>query len=627
MIMLKESRYQYLLLFFVHVAIAAVAFQHFWAHPHDVWFAEVGDGLKNIFTLTSYVKEPIPAEGIFKYNMFHYPFGEYVYYTDNNPLFALPFKWICHHVYDLSDHTMEALYLVLILNIILCGLLMYYLLRKLTGVNWLSFIMAVLLPWINMQIFRLWAGHTAFSCSSMMMIAMCLMLLWHKYRLSRKRQVLVGLGMCLLALFGFISQGYYLVIITSFLSFMLFFYGLYYRREPLGKFSIISSAAVAVLSVGLVMLLLAITDSYLPMRPETATGYDWMEEKMRFVYFYTRYNFQHFYFPISRGLNGAEAEQAGYLGNVGLFAFTIMAIIMVLNKQFRTFIVQVQKDFFSDPFRGALFLGSVAVLFISFGEHYYTQEPHEQGLHIVNVFNILFYLHAFTKRVEQFRGLERFFWAFYYVFNFWIVYILVAVCREYSAKIKRLKAMVIGGVLLVGVPELLDYVKEMRHKTQYVNLFSAEQTKHIAPERIQPKRYQAILPIPYYFIGAEDYEYMIDDDELWSRLAYQLSMKWSLPLMTSKLSRTPMVYCQSLMKFVAFDTVDNLLRNKLNDKPVLVAVNQHLLVDGGNRIPTREHALKIYNAALKFAERNHLQAIDSANGVKYYEWYPPKKQQ
>lgn len=621
--MKKKSFYIYLFLLSIHAVIALVAFQHFWLHPHDVLFSDIGDGLKNIFTLTTYVKEPITSDGLFKYNSFQYPFGDYVYYTDNTPLFSIPFRWICHHIYDLSAHTIVILYVIVILNILLSGLLIYYILRNLVGENTISFIMAVILPWANMQILRIWVGHYAFSFTSLILLAICLMVLWHQHRLNRKKQAGIGIVMCLLCFFAFLAQGYYLAILTSFLSGMLFFYGFYYRKEKTGKVSMFASVFVAIASVSLSLSVLSMTDGYLSLRPVNATGYDWMEQKVRISGLFSRYNFQQFYFPVSMGEVSSESEKAGYLGNVGLFALFLLGIAMMANKHFRLFMIGVQKKIFNDPLKGSIFLGSLILLSISFGAHYYTADPHKNGFHLVNIFNPFFYIHLITKRVEQFRALERFIWPFFFSFNIWITYTIVAVYREYG---KKVKLVILTGMLIFGGAELLDYIREMRHQTLKKNIFTNEYIENVSPKSIQFTRYQAILPIPFYSLGAENYDYNIIDNESWSNFTYRLAIKSRLPLMACKMSRTPLVYNLILMNFAAYDSLDNQLKAKLIDKPILVAVCKKLLNDmTGENIPREGNAAKLYANSLQFASRNHLQAIDSAEGVVYYDWYPPAR--
>jgi len=619
--MRSKKTYLYLSLFCIHCFIALVAFLHFRLHPGEILFSDIGDGLKNIYNLETYVKSPVTSEGILKYNGFQYPYGDYVFYTDNTPLFAIPFRFFCQYIYDLSAYTVTIFYTVLVLNIILCGLLMYYLLRRLAGDNVISYIMALVLPWVNMQVGRMYVGHYAFSFSSLILLAICLMWLWHKHIYERRKLYVVGACMCLLAFCSFLAQGYYLAILTIFQASMLFFYGYAIRRQVQGRFTMVASVVCAVVVGCMVFLLLEGTDKYLSLRRENASGYDWMEMKTRFTALFSHYSFQNIAFPISSGTITDEHEKAAYLGNVGLYAVLVFGILMLALEDFRKFVIKIQRDFFSDPLKLALVMGSLIMLFISFGENYYTESPPEKGLHFINILNPFFYIHLVTKRVEQFRALVRFMWPFYYVFNIWIIYTIVAVYHEYGRKVK---VAVIASVLFLGGAELYDCTNRDQRQGHEPNHLSAAFLDEVRPKHVDWRQYQAILPIPYYTVGTEEYDYILDDDNDWSDYSYRLAKMSGLPLMSCKMSRTPLIHTISLLHFVAYDSIPDMMRARMNSKPVLVAVNKRLVLDSNAAyIPREERRAVLYWNATLFAKRNHLQAIDSLGDVVYYNWYPP----
>ncbi|MES2702543.1 MAG: hypothetical protein V4649_07890 [Bacteroidota bacterium] len=620
--MQRRSVYLYLSIFCVHIFIALVAFIGCRLQPCEVLFSSFGDGLKNIFTLITYVREPIGPEGIFKYNGFQYPFGDYVYYTDNNPLFALPFRWFCHNVYDLSAHSIVILYAIVILNIAVCGLLIFYIFRRLIKSDTISLLFAVMLPWINMQIFRIPAGHYAFSFSSFILIAIWLLMLWHKYRDNYSRQAVVACGMLLLSFIGFVAQGYYLAIITIFISAVLFMQGIYHFKSKAGKLTLVFSIVYAVVAFAGTIGFIALTDRYLPLRKEGAGGYDWMLQKVRFAALFSHYDFQHIAFPlVSGGPRIADPEAAAYLGNVGIYALAVLLVMMLVRKEWRRHILQSQKEFFSDPLKGSLLLGSVVMLLISFGEHYYTNDDHSKGLHVVNVLNPFYYVHMVTNRVEQFRSLERFVWPFFFCYYLWVGYTIAFVAAKYGRKVK---VAILAAIVFLGGAEVYDYVNMLQKQCEHQNPFSERSTAGILPTHIDVRQYQAILPIPYYFAGSEVYDYTLNDKDSWSRHNYQLSWVSGLPLMSCKMSRTPPVYNIMLMNMVANDSLADELKAKLGSKPVLVAVNRKLIADSTqNCVPdTGTPQAEYYWKATQFALRNKLEVVDSAGDVLYYKWYP-----
>lgn len=621
--MKAKKIYFYIALFCIHVLIAFIAFLFFRLHPYNVIAANYGDGLKNIFTLTTYIKEPITADGILKYNHFQYPFGDYVYYADNTPLFAIPFRWFCHHICDLSAYTIIVFYNVIILNIVLCGMLVFYVFRRFLGQDVIPFILAVVLPWANMQLLRIFVGHYAFSFTSLILIAIVLTMQWHKHRDNRRKQMLVGIGMVLLSYCSFLAQGYFLAIITLFIAAMLFFYGVWQRHTAAGRYNMIAGVVYAATAVVFTVASIAFTDPYLSLRREGAHGYDWIFQKTSFTSLFTHYPFHTVFFPVSYGRIVMEPEQASYLGNIGLFTFLIVGIAMLVSATFRARIISVQREFFSDPLKAAIFVGGVVLLFVAFGENYYTSTEPDAAFHFTNLLNPLFYVHIFTNRVEQFRSLERFVWPFFFTFNIWTAYTLAAVYKHYG---RNIRIAIIAGALFLGGAEVQNFVDACQSYIKQDNPLAAQHIIEVMPRHIDGKRYQAILPIPYYIVGSEDYEHTVDDNNNWSAATYELSIGLDLPLMSCKMSRTPLAHNTMLLSFVANDSLPAELANRFNSKPVLVAVNRHILRDPGYNAASfnNPRVEEYYHKANQFADRNHLAAIDSLDDVVYYEWYPPK---
>ena len=89
------------------------------------------------------------------------------------------------------------------------------------------------------------------------------------------------------------------------------------------------------------------------------------------------------------------------------------------------------------------------------------------------------------------------------------------------------------------------------------------------------------------------------------------------------MSRTPPIYSKYLFEFVAYDSLNNELRSRLNNKPILVAAKTSLLSDmSGYKVPSWGNSVNLYKNALQFIARHHLQAVDSADGVVFYNYYP-----
>ncbi len=619
--MTKKSRYLYLAVFALHVVIAIVAFLKFWMHPSQVAFCDFGDGLKNQFTLLSYVKEPLTSDGIFKFNSFKYPFGDYVYFTDNTALFSVPFRWFCHYVWDLSNYTIPIFNTVIILNFVLCGLLLFYIFRRLCNENVLAIILSVIFSWTNIQVMRVWRGHFNLSFSSLLLLAILLVMLWHRYQSNVRRQWFVVGFMALLVFFSTLIHGYYSVIVGGFLCASLAAYGVLCRGTPLGHRSFFASVAGPVLGLGAVIVSMMITDPYFGIRPEAAGGYDYFEQKVTFCRLFSHYPFQRFVFPVTLFPLIAEPELAAYLGNVGLYTFSFLVLGSLFFKSFRQEVLTVQRDFFSDKLKKSMFIGGLIMLSIGFGENYYTADVNMDGnrFHLINIFNPFFYLHLVTKRVEQFRSLARMMWPFWFMFNIWMGYTLIQLSKHYG---RKMKVGIVLFVLLVGGAELKNYAFYMQGASARPNYLDKE---HLAQMHFNPAYAdcQAIIPVPFYIVGSEKKMQTLDDQEEWSNFTYRLSLRTHLPLMASKLSRTPRVYDSMLLNMMTTETIDALLSSKLSSKPILVALNKKLVADQSARcVPPEPDRAALYWRCNQFAYTRHLVPVDSCDDVVYYKWYP-----
>lgn len=368
---MNQRRFPYFSLFLIHLSIICFAFHKHIFAPIQAIFANWGDGIKNNFTLLSYVKEPISKDGIFKYNSFSYPYGDYVFSTDNTPLFSIPFKWFCHHIYDLSDYTLAIFNGFIISNIIVCGLVLFYIFRRLLRHNLLAWLLALFLPWINFQLARIYCSHYNLSLSAFCVIAIALMILWHDNRGKLKKQLLIAGAMCLFSYCCFLAHGYYVAIIPVFISGMLFFSGLSRFRTREGLHAIITAIAVSGISAVMALGTMKATDRYFDRRQEFAQGYDWMEQKGNFSMLFTHSSVHKLYFPIWIEKNADSVELLAYLSNIGLYAVAILLIISLINRKFRLTLLSIQKDFFSDPLKLGIFCSGLVMLSMSFGEKYY----------------------------------------------------------------------------------------------------------------------------------------------------------------------------------------------------------------------------------------------------------------
>src|SRR5690606_18072140 len=133
--------------------------------------------------------------------------------------------------------------------------------------------------------------------------------------------------------------------------------------------------------------------------------------------------------------------------------------------------------------------------------------------------------------------------------------------------------------------------------------------------------YQSILPIPYYNAGSEDYNNTIDDIDEWSRYTYQLAIYTDLPLMSSKMARTPPVYAHNLLDLLIEDDVPEAVRRLLNEKPILLAVHKRFLNDSTLHVipdaETKPQANRAFWGANDFISQHQVAVLGGEGEVGF----------
>lgn len=235
-----------------------------------------------------------------------------------------------------------------------------------------------------------------------------------------------------------------------------------------------------------------------------------------------------------------------------------------------------------------------------------------------NRLNPFYYLHKITDRVEQFRCISRFAWIFFWVANISVVYYLGLIWK----KTKFSKVLIVFIVLISSV-EGFSYVKRNYDITSLNNLSQKSLEEKTSPllKNIDVNKYQAILPVPYFHVGCENYDFTIDPEEDFFIFISQLSIASGLPNMGSKMSRTPVIEAQALMSiFVPEIGLKDHLMHSLKKQPILVVYDKSFYANNDKNLPGREPAKKVVLQGEKFIK--DLSLLSSDGQYEVYEWNP-----
>ncbi|MFO7790823.1 MAG: hypothetical protein R6V32_09645, partial [Bacteroidales bacterium] len=185
--------------------------------------------------------------------------------------------------------------------------------------------------------------------------------------------------------------------------------------------------------------------------------------------------------------------------------------------------------------------------------------------------------------LKQIRVLYRFCWVFFYVSS--IGSILVV----YYAFIHNRQKQYIGYTILIlgilfTIIEGSQYHKSYKVSyTQSENIFSKKSQNELAQtvctlsDSLNTKKFQAIIPLPYYHTGSGFYQIKkLDTPGFGESLV--LSYHTGLPLMSVTLSRTSVSETRHLLDIFSPPFVQKEVLDKMNEKPILVMVTNPDLV-------------------------------------------------
>ena len=154
-----------------------------------------------------------------------------------------------------------------------------------------------------------------------------------------------------------------------------------------------------------------------------------------------------------------------------------------------------------------------------------------------------YYIGKWTRIVEQFRSISRFAWPFLLFSPILLVYLFTNAAKVLKP-VSRFSVLLI--ILTLSTTQIADIIFFLRRDANLPNLFSARVLVAV-PEIPEKEKYAALLPIPLFMVGSEDYNVTIDDHDNFSRWLYQLCYKNTMSMMAVKLSRTPVAFSDQVM--------------------------------------------------------------------------------
>lgn len=481
-------------------------------HPNTYLLSSGGDASKNNFTPAWFVKYD---EGT-RFTGMHYPYGEHVVYTDNQPAISWALNLIDNNIYPIHNYTVGILNILLFVSILFGIIFLFRILTYYRLPGWYAAIMALAIGLFTPQLDRFW-GHYA--------LGYAVFIPWLWWRLIKVKEnnyklITIFFTILLITFFGFIHMYYVLIgaLMVGFHACVVFIKN---KRQYMQAIKLLAIAGIPLL---VVMLFMFFTDP-VNDRPETPYGF-----------FRYKANFQTVFLPKHGTLTNqakklfhfghADAEGyafVGYTGFIFLFIFLFIYFKRLWYKRsVRNALLPMPGDL------GAFFITGICMLLFSM------TIPFNLGLE--------FLLDILTP-LKQFRSPGRFAWVFFYIYLVGISVLIYIIHKKIQKRYPKLAIAFLSAFTILLLVEGLSWfsltakgIQTNNESNPYdgKNTFFADMLNGTA---YSPDDFDGILFLPSIFQGSEK---LYIDRTGWGNFpkAMELSYQTGLPLVSYMMSRT-----------------------------------------------------------------------------------------
>jgi hypothetical protein len=523
------------------LAVLAVAALLIWL-KHGEWLGaanefmlgESPDGFKNYMTSTWHVAYD---SSYVHYDGMGYPFGEHVLFTDNQPIISAGMQWWSRHVADLTGRTVGIINFFEALSLLFGAGVIFLLFRKLHLPVWYAGLAALAMLFLSPQNNRI-DGH--FGLSHVWVFPLLLLFLCrYEERHSRRYQSLhIGVLVWLAALLHF----YYFGISALFL-------GLYTLVQllldpSLRNFRVRLSHLVIMILLPFVLLNIWIHWSdFATDRPANPYGFT------SYIGYWEGVFLPYESFPLYQwidkniiGIRRIDGESQAYIG----LAATIFTVWVVFFRRFRLFEKDWQEAAYHrthERYLRGIFITAFVLLIFSCGFPFAIP-----GLE---------WIADYFGPFRQFRGLGRFTWAYFYVINVLMFYVLWNISVRFKGLLQKEKEGEneqratsneqrkypwFRWVIAFAPVVLLAYEAVILQKNKKIALSPNLAQRSVAAaqypwlDKVDFSQFQALVPLPYYHVGSENI--WLDIDATHFRRVQTTALHTGVPDLGVFMSRT-----------------------------------------------------------------------------------------
>ncbi len=530
---------------FLTFFISCAYFGNLFDKLNRVSFATGGDGVQSYINMEYHIRYD---STYMRCNSMNYPYGEHVFFTNNQPLISNSIRFISGNFVDISGYTLGILNFIMLLSLFITPLIIYGIFRHLKTGRVLSVISSIPIAFLTPQMDRL-GGHynLSYVCAIPLMI---LLLLKFFQKPSILLSVLIFLTMMAGALTHFYFYGFFALLLI-----FLYANAFYHKKTFSSNLVALSHLFVQLILPFLILQIFYISD-HITDRP----GYPWGFLLYRafplsiFLPLDKPYGqFIHSIYFLNTGkINWEGYAIIGTTASFGTLYFVLNFADKIIKKKYRSLWKVVDNRLLN-----IIFWASVAGLLYSFGL------PFIFGLQgLVDLIG----------PIRQMRGIGRFAWIFYYVINIVTIYWLWCWWKSEKRKITLVITTVAIFILYLDTWYNIHNRGELLENELPVisdSALSLPENQWI--NRVNIKDYQAFIPLPYFHVGSENI--WIDGGCDIVKQSFTVIKNSGLPCMGVMLSRTSISQTLENVSSITSPTCDHLEMQRFpSEKPFLLLV-------------------------------------------------------
>jgi hypothetical protein len=512
---------------------------------NNVSFASGGDGLQSYINMEYHIKYDT---SYMRCNSMNYPYGEHVFFTNNQPLFSNTVKFISENFVDISPYTLGMLNFLMLFSLVITPVIIFLIFLRLKVGMIISVIASLGIAYLSPQLDR-FGGH--FNLSYVFAIPWMILLLM---KFFTKPTWLVSLLIFLTMLAGAATHFY---LYGFFALLMIFFYGaelLNHRFAFRNKLNLAVHLFIQLILPYLILQAFYLSDNVTD-RPEYPWGFLYYRAYPQSIFLPFGRPYGQFLYSIIR-IDFIDWEGYAYVG-LTAFAGTLFFLFVLAGKLVKKKFRQIT-NISGDSQLNILFWASLTGLLFSFGL------PFILGLE---------WLIDLIGPVRQMRGIARFAWPFFYVMNILTIYWLWSWLKSKERNLTA-AAVIILALTMLFTDAYYNVRNRGKNLANYIPALNDRELKHPDNQwikRINLQQYQAIIPLPYFHIGSENI-WLDGNCDIVNKIF--LSVKNSgLPSMAALLSRTSINQTIDNVSAVTSPTCDNLnLKRYPSEKPFILMV-------------------------------------------------------